>query len=202
MEQSRPSYSSQLPPPVTPRQVAKALLGFLGGTILFSAAAPIEWVGERPLHDAAKLGSATLVRVLVGVYDPDTKTKRGSTALHLAALYGHADVTQVLVEAGADVDSRDERSRPPLYLAAQRGHAEVVSILVEADASVDVRGRRGITPLYWAAMSGHADVARILVEAGADVDAKTEYGSTALSTARKRNHQEIVELLERAGAKR
>ena len=202
VEQPRPSYSSQLPPPATSRRVAGTLLGVLAGMVLVSAVAPIEWVGERPLHDAARWGSASLVRVLVGVYDPDTETRSGSTALHLAARGGHADVARVLVAAGADLDVRDERGRPPLYLAAQKGHADVASVLIQAGAAVDARGTRGLTPLYLAALFGHADVARVLVEAGADVDAQTEYGSTALSVAQRRNYKEVNKLLAEAGARK
>ena len=164
MEQPRPTYSSQLPPPVTPRRVAGVLLGFVG---LWTLAEAVGLFGEVPLHHAARLGSARSVRVLLGVYDPDTTTRSGSTALHLAAGAGHTEVVSVLIEAGAGVDVRRQRGLTPLYLAAMGGHAEVASVLIEAGADVDAQTDYGSTPLSTARLRNHRAVVALLEQAGA-----------------------------------
>src|SRR5688572_2299930 len=43
----------------------------------------------------------------------------GWTPLHLAVAEGHADIVEMLVEAGADLGARTEHHRTPLHIALQ-----------------------------------------------------------------------------------
>jgi ankyrin repeat protein len=62
------------------------------------------------LADAAKLGDAAeLRRLLEAGVDPDFHCGESKgTALHLAALNGHAECARALLEFGADADARDK----------------------------------------------------------------------------------------------
>ena len=49
---------------------------------------------------------------------------KGSTPLYWAATNGHADVVQLLLEAGADLDKADVEGESPLYWASVKDHRE------------------------------------------------------------------------------
>eukprot|EP00976_Prorocentrum_cordatum_P100352 1192197-Prorocentrum_minimum.AAC.5 len=110
--------------------------------------------GETPLHVAADLGNAWLVRLLLrkGASANPTTPVTAVTPLHLAAKEGHTAVVRELLDGGADVD--------PLF---------------ELDGDVgwddDVEVRWGMAaPLWEATRGGHVEVMKLLLEAGADAN--------------------------------
>ncbi|PNH00522.1 Histone-lysine N-methyltransferase EHMT1, partial [Tetrabaena socialis] len=65
----------------------------------------------------------------------------GSTALHLASRWDHADVVGLLLLQGqADVAAKDAGGSSALNLASQWGHATVVEVLLGAGADAAVVG--------------------------------------------------------------
>ncbi|GBP60449.1 NF-kappa-B inhibitor cactus [Eumeta japonica] len=90
--------------------------------------------GDTQLHIAAVHGCEKSVGTLVRVC-PDQEwynipNDYGQTALHLAALSGHAVVTRMLVLAGASINIRDLGGETPLHLAATAGHNECLQALL------------------------------------------------------------------------
>ncbi|CAJ1354758.1 unnamed protein product [Effrenium voratum] len=85
----------------------------------------------------ASIGDATSVQYLLQqaercaddffVNSPDS---RRCTALHHAAFNGSAEVTEALLQAGADTLLRDAEDRTPLHVAASRGQVEVARLLI------------------------------------------------------------------------
>jgi ankyrin repeat protein len=88
-------------------------------------------------------------------------------ALALAAQHGHAEVVQLLLEAGEDPNCYNpdgyHAHSTPLHQAAYSGHAEVVRLLVERGARLDIRDKvyQG-TPLGWAIHGGRTAIAEYL----------------------------------------
>ena len=81
----------------------------------------------------------------------------GSTALHLAATFGHAAVCVPLLAAGAEKEAKDAGGWTPLHRAAQNGKVEVCGNLLAAGADTDGQDNSsGSTPLHAAAEGGHA----------------------------------------------
>uniref|UniRef100_A0A8C8JYZ1 Oxysterol-binding protein n=1 Tax=Oncorhynchus tshawytscha TaxID=74940 RepID=A0A8C8JYZ1_ONCTS len=100
---------------------------------------------EQLLH-YAKTGSLSLIQCLLQLrIEQDlrlnincrgkTKTSAGWTPLHLACYYGHKDVVEELLKAGADVNLQNSMGDTPLHKAALAGRKEVVLLLLRYDAS-------------------------------------------------------------------
>ena len=81
---------------------------------------------------------------LASGYAPTQRNEKGQTALHTAAMNGHADVVQILIEEiqlkeGHEeiIDLADSRHRTALHYGAECGFSKVVKILLEAGANVN-----------------------------------------------------------------
>ena len=82
-----------------------------------------------------------------------------ATALHLASIYGRAEVVSILMTGGMRPDEADRHGSLPLELAAASGHASTVERLLKTRVSiVDLPVDRGATALWSAACAGHAAV--------------------------------------------
>ena len=137
------------------------------------------------MYWAARHGNVPAVRALPGVRGGREQVSDSNqrTALHIAALLGHAAVVKALIEAGADVnkpasphtvDASGQRTGvihnvTPMYSAAERGYTHVVMELIKAGADVNQATSDGATPLYVAAQNGHDGCVALLIQAGADV---------------------------------
>jgi hypothetical protein len=115
------------------------------------------------LAAAAGLGrTADAARLL-----PDADSNQRHAALALAAQLGHADVVQLLLDAGVDPDrynpSGHHDHSTALHQAALAGHDEVVRLLVERGARLDIEDSiYHATPLGWAEYSGREATAAYL----------------------------------------
>jgi ankyrin repeat protein len=52
----------------------------------------------------------------------------------IASMFGHTEVTKLLIEAGADVNAQDNKAWAALKYASKKGHTEIVNLLREAGA--------------------------------------------------------------------
>lgn len=90
--------------------------------------------------------------------DPNTPIKEGLPPLQLAALVGHIEVGQVLIELGAHIDGcenpQDAVGCRPLHVAVSRGRWQFVKLLLDNKANPNVLDRLQQTPLDLAV--GHA----------------------------------------------
>ncbi|KAM0847084.1 hypothetical protein ACQ4PT_055249 [Festuca glaucescens] len=89
------------------------------------------------------------------------KSDGGVTALHLAALHGHAESLQLLLDLGASVSE----------------------ITVNDGSTIDLIGS-GSTPLHYAACGGSVVCCQLLIAAGADMGVENANGLTPLMVAR------------------
>lgn len=84
------------------------------------------------------------------------------TAMHKAALFGHAHVVEYLLQSGAVVNLQDADGDTPLHDAAKYGHTAVVEALVKGGADKDIVNREGKTPGALAASNGKEAIASML----------------------------------------
>lgn len=127
-----------------------------------------------PLHYAAQVGSASLVKFLLNSgalvdqpCNPDTCGMfNGWTSLHFAADAGHLEVVQILLEHSATVDALNSNGDTALAVAAERGQWDVCRWLVAAGANIHAT-RRGLNVVQWAVYRGDHDAVQFLVSYGA-----------------------------------
>jgi ankyrin repeat protein len=160
--------------------------------------------GVSPVADAAMRGDRAAVRALLKQgADANAGRGDGMTALHFAAERGDAELTAMLLYAGANVSAVTRIGQyTPLHLATQSGSAAVVEALLKGGASVSARTTTtGVTPLHLAASAGSADIVGLLLDKGAEVDAKeTEWGQTPLIFAASANRIDAIKVLVARGA--
>jgi len=157
------------------------------------------------LWTAAARGDVDRLRELLGGGAPtevDKGDDYGHTALHGAAVAGHAAAVAVLLAAGAQVDNA-VCGATPLHRAAALGRRDVVTALLAAGASVAVRDSSTgdlRTPLAKAAVGGHTAIVADLLAAGSDVGAVDVSGRTPWQLAALHGHVEAAAVLAAAGA--
>ena len=82
-------------------------------------------------------GHTDTVHYLVSLPEVDLNhqdSKNYNTALHYAVRRKHADVVQVLIDAGADIETKNDDGRSPLHVASISGELTTVRMLVKAGA--------------------------------------------------------------------
>lgn len=193
---------------------------------------PADARGRTPLMLAVYCSdSAWNVRVLVARGAAvDAVDATGSTALHWAAVQGHARALRALIEHGASAAIRDKDGASALELARFHGHVHCEQVLLAVDwdaafsaayeqrllahlhtyadrgawAAAQRRREDGWTLLHIAAYYGQVDASRALVELGADVNALTHDGRSPAEYASESLgcHPPVLELLCAAGATR
>ena len=154
------------------------------------------------LFEACAAGEIERVERTLDASTINTYSADGWTPLHLAAFFGHATITEMLLAQGADVTarSRNPNGNTPLHAALAGNHKLVVGLLIGRGADVNAADARGWCPLHLAAANNNLDAVKQLIAQGADVHAPNGEAKTALSRATEKNHREIAALLRRHGA--
>jgi len=158
---------------------------------------------DARVADAVMRGDNATVRSLLKQgADVNAAQGDGMTALHWAARHGNADVSRMLIHAGANLKATTRLGAyTPLYMASQLGHTDVIEALLGAGADPKIVTANGTTPLMAAAASGNAAAVRVLLDRGSDVDAKERVrGETALMFAVASNRVDAMKVLIAAGA--
>jgi hypothetical protein len=121
----------------------------------------------------------------------ETKTPYGQTPLYLAAMNGHEDVVQFLLEKGASTAVKDSFYRAPmLAFVIQRKHWGVAKLLAGKATNPD-------ETLASVASSGRPELVQALLDHGKPSQAALD---KAYENALEQKKSDIAELLKKAGA--
>jgi ankyrin repeat protein len=154
------------------------------------------------LHIASSSNLRSTVEILLGkgvsVEDEDG---RGNRALHYAARRGHKELTNMLLDAHAEIAAKNKVESTPLEQAAGNGHEEVVKLLLGRGSNINEPTGNSGNALQVACLKGSVTLVRTLVESGAEINAQGgDYGN-ALQAAASEGHEAVVQLLLDKGAK-
>jgi ankyrin repeat protein len=141
--------------------------------------------GNTPLHqvsrgeyDSQEHGVGIARLLLEHGVDVHAKDKDLDTALHWAAFLGRLEVTQVLLEHGAN---------PKVESGERSGHETPLHSMSEGrynsqEHGVDIhaRGKYDDTPLHCAALSGRLEITQLLLNHGANPNIENEQQATPL----------------------
>ncbi|XP_030060978.1 inversin [Microcaecilia unicolor] len=142
--------------------------------------------GRTAFMWAAGKGSEDVIRTMLNLkhdFDLNMADKYGGTALHAAALSGHASTVKLLLDHGAQVDAADVMKHTPLFRGCEMGQREVIQTLIKGGARVDLVDQDGHSPLHWAALRGNANVCQILIENKINPNVQDYAGRTPLQCA-------------------
>ena len=163
--------------------------------------------GRRPLHVAAKLGNAKIVRLLIDCAELDSTDNHDITPLMLAVEQGSILVVQELLDHGANITASNLDGATPLHLAVEHGHRDIVGSILRQDHvphkfTVRARNTQGHIPLHIAAQHGAMDIVTALLSFRGDRQVKmTDVRErTPLHYAVKKGHADVVRELIKHGA--
>ncbi len=159
--------------------------------------ANIDVHGCTPLVVAARVGNVPMAAILVAGGAMGMSNR--ADALRHAVLFEDADMTGLLVRAGADVNMElDDNETRPLHIAAQEGFIAGVKGLLDHGADIEAVNGDGETALLIAVRRQRFAVVEQLILRGADLLHADTYGNTALSLAQRRRNAGILRLLDSA----
>lgn len=160
------------------------------------------------LLDSVEHRNPRLVAALIArTVELTARNEHGNTALHVAAAQvDGVQITQMLVDAGADVNALGNGGATPLHCAARAGQLQIAKLLLENGALVGMGDGSGATALQLAEDKHHQGVVDLLkgardinqgaadqmeavkpqdptVAIMADIESRNERGRTALQQA-------------------
>jgi ankyrin repeat protein len=129
------------------------------------------------------------------------KDDLGRSALHLAALEGHVDILNHLLQTlNFDINSQDTEGSTPLSLAAAKDNEQIVDILLQNDANVSLTGAGCSGPLHVAAGKGSLSIVKKLIQKGADIHTASQSGGEPVHWAAASGRAQVLEYLLQLGA--
>lgn len=102
--------------------------------------------GRTPLHWACYYGCDKIAHLLIPKSNVRAQDDEGVTPLHLSSYAGNLDISQCLVQNGADISALDFHLRTPLHYAARNGNRNLIDFLLLNKANPDAVDDSGDTP--------------------------------------------------------
>uniref|UniRef100_A0A0D9WZS7 PGG domain-containing protein n=1 Tax=Leersia perrieri TaxID=77586 RepID=A0A0D9WZS7_9ORYZ len=116
-------------------------------------------------------------------------TSNGSTALHVVAIHGHAELAGLICERAPSLAATRNRCLDtPLHCAARAGHRDVAACILRtmmqasteaADSILQARNKAGATALHEAVRHGRVGVVDLLMETAPSLAAVTTDGGVS-----------------------
>ena len=151
--------------------------------------------GWAAVHHSATSGSYELIRFFTDLgTDIYVKTNLGKNCLHIAALNGHLNLCDTLVQKHKfDVDMTDNDGWTALHYSSRSGSYELVTFFTDLGTDVFVKTNLGKNCLHISALYGHLNLCKTLVKKHKfDVHMTDSDGWSALHHSARSGSYELV----------
>jgi hypothetical protein len=175
--------------------------------LLIEHGAELDWRDperrQSAMEAACTKGDIGIVKLLLDSgADPSLRHYIRPYPIQCAAMMGHTNIVESLIDAGASADTctgrPDGGSFPPLQLAVRGDHEETAKLLITKGAKINIRIGRMHTALEEAVRSDHLWAVKMLLASGAMVFAPVSelVRCPALPMARRLGREEMCKLLK------
>lgn len=156
---------------------------------------------ETPLHVAVRAKNLFIVQHLLAAgADPNLRP----SPLHNSVLHdavANAEITQALLQAGANAQVTNSSDATPLHFAALAGGARSIPLLVAAGAHINAPDSQLRTPLHWAARETDSTAELMcLIACASNIHLRDNRGRTALFYTAQNSDSRPTRILISAGA--
>ncbi|XP_065888448.1 ankyrin repeat domain-containing protein 49-like [Dysidea avara] len=151
---------------------------------------------------AAEKGNIAVLNQLHAVHGSqllEYRDEDGYTSLHRAAYNGHVEMTEKLLQIGANVMAETNNKWQPLHCACKWDKVEVASLLLQNNAHVNAQSEGGQTPLHLASSNRycHQTMELLLTHPDIDPSLRNNAGETAYDIAlRSCTHAGMFEIVD------
>ncbi|XP_065292164.1 transient receptor potential cation channel subfamily A member 1 isoform X1 [Dermacentor albipictus] len=162
---------------------------------------------QSPLHLSTQLNKVKSLQELVkhrDKLDTNLRSKHGRTALHLAAIYDHAECARILLsQFGASPKLTCDNGYYPIHEAAKNASANAIEALLEWGESsgysraemMKLYDADGNVPLHSAVHAGDIKAVQLCLESGALISTQQHDLSTPVHLACAQGAMDIVRLM-------
>ena len=131
-----------------------------------------------------------------GIDNINFQDKIGNSALHyLCNVYDH-ELTEKLLDMGADMDLQNLSGEAPLHIAAAFGSVPLIELLLSHGADINIQNNEGMTPLISAIRNCKVSAAKIFIYSGADKFSITSNNLSALDYIKAEGLDELLEFFK------
>jgi len=114
------------------------------------------------------------------------------TPIMWAVAGGHFEITQLLIEKGADIHAKDKFGWTALVYAVWNGHSKIAAMLLDYGITYEVWDLSGNAPLHYACAYGFKECVEVLLKAETELNALNDWKVAPISIAMMKNHTHIV----------
>jgi ankyrin repeat protein len=171
-----------------------------------------ELINHSILSNACIFGRIDIIKRFINEYKKygwtainRSQYDNGNTALHLATIYGHEEIVQIIIDATGSLSDNNNRNTA-LHLATIYGHEKIVQIITDTlrDTKCDSPNEDCNTALHFAIMDNRPKIAQMIIDTSNEYTSyyiPNNAGYTPLKLALKYKHGEIVKMLMHSHAK-
>lgn len=172
------------------------------GIIILGSFSNCVFANEKLIH-AVRSDDAKKVIELLKLPDTNINYKDyvyGRTALGYAAINSFHKITEILINAKADVNVSDNNGRTPLIEAANNNDVDLAKLLIKSNASIIASDIKKNTALHESLLYRAYDVFKYLVSISKNLNQQNENGETVLNLAMRLENYFVAKDLVIAGA--
>lgn len=134
--------------------------------------------------NAAQTGNLAVIQRLADTVDINAQYENGSTALIIAADFGHDNIVKYLLQLPRiNINAKNKDGWTALMKAADSDHENIIRLLLTAGIDINAQNKEGNTAIIIATFWSHKTIVTLLLYAGADPNIKNNENKTALDIA-------------------